>query len=530
MNGIQAGTEAMTHGRSLTLDGLLRRAAAKSPDKVAYRCGDEQRTYAGMDDRVNRLARALQERGVQRGDRVCVVMQNRLEAIEVYWAGCRLGAIVTPVNFRLVAAEVAYVFEDCDAKAVVVDVDLAPVVAAVRSQSPGLGGAVLAVGGVDVIGEGAEDYETVLGATSPEPLDLPVVSENDPAFIMYTSGTTGRPKGAVLSHLNLVTNAFNTLVMQGTRPSEDLVWLSGLPLFHIAGLAGLIPYLMFGGTAVIVPSGNFDPGESLDLLEREKVTACFYVPTQWQVICAEQARKPRELKLASMSWGASPAPPSVLQSMAETFPGVPTFNAFGQTEMSPVTTLLLGDDAIRKMGSVGKAVVNVEARLVDDDMKDVPVGEVGEIVYRGPTTVLGYWNRPEANEEAFFGGWFHSGDLCRMDEEGFIYVVDRKKDMIISGGENIYCSEVEAVIDQHPKVMQVALVGMPHEKWVETPAAFIVPTDPSDPPTEEEVIAFCKERLASYKKPTVVRVLDELPRNASGKVLKTVLREQLTSR
>jgi acyl-CoA synthetase (AMP-forming)/AMP-acid ligase II len=516
----------MTHGRSLTLDGLLRRAAATAPDKVAYRCGDDQRTYAGLDDRVNRIARALADRGVRRGDRVCVLMQNRLETVEVYWAGCRLGAIVTPVNFRLVAAEVSYLLEDCAASAMVVDGDLVSVIAEVRAQRPALGGAVLAVGGAEVI-QGAEDYETVLAATSAEPLDLPVLDENDAAFIMYTSGTTGRPKGAVLSHLNLVTNAFNTLIMQGLRPSNDLVWLSGVPLFHIAGLSGLVPYLMAAATAVIVPSGGFDPGESLDLLEREQVTGCFFVPTQWQAICAEQARRPRRLALRAMSWGASPAAPSVLQAMSETFPGVPIYNRFGQTEMSPVTTLLLGEDAVRKMGSVGKPVVNVEARLVDDDMKDVPVGEVGEIVYRGPTTFLGYWNRPEANEEAFFGGWFHSGDLCRMDEEGFIYVVDRKKDMIISGGENIYCSEVESVIDQHPKVMQVALVGMPHEKWVETPAAFVVPTDPSDPPTEAEVIAFCKERLASYKKPTVVRVLDELPRNASGKVLKTVLREQL---
>ncbi len=515
----------MTHGRSLTLDGLLRRAVATSPDKVAYRCGDDQRTYADLDDRVNRIARALADRGVRRGDRVCVLMQNRLEAVEVYWAGCRLGAIVTPVNFRLVAAEVAYVLEDCTAAALVVDAELAPVVAEVRAT---WGGPVLAVGGADVVGDGAEDYETVLAATSPEPLDLPLLDENDAAFIMYTSGTTGRPKGAVLSHLNLVTNAFNTLVMQGLRPSDDLVWLSGVPLFHIAGLSGLVPYLMLGATAVIVPSGNFDPGDALDLLEREQVTGCFYVPTQWQAICAEQARRPRRLALRAMSWGASPAAPSVLQAMSETFPGVPIYNRFGQTEMSPVTTLLLGEDAIRKMGSVGKPVLNVEVRLVDDDMHDVPLGEVGEIVYRGPTTFLGYWNRPEANEEAFSGGWFHSGDLCRMDEEGFLYVVDRKKDMIISGGENIYCSEVETVLDQHPKVREAALVGMPHEKWVETPAAFVVPTDPSDPPTEAELIAFCKERLASYKKPTVVRVLDELPRNASGKVLKTVLRQQLT--
>jgi acyl-CoA synthetase (AMP-forming)/AMP-acid ligase II len=212
--------------------------------------------------------------------------------------------------------------------------------------------------------------------------------------------------------------------------------------------------------------------------------------------------------------------------MADTFRGVANYNAFGQTEMSSVTCVLLGEDAVAKMGSVGKPVVNVEARIVDDQMVDVAVGEPGEIVYRGPTVLQGYWNNPEATAEGFAGGWFHSGDVCRMDEDGFIFVVDRKKDMIISGGENIYCAEVEAVIDAHPNVKEVALIGIPHERWVETPRAIVVAVDPGDPPSEEDVIKFCRERLASYKKPTSVVVVDELPRNASGKILKTVLRDE----
>ncbi len=292
---------------------------------------------------------------------------------------------------------------------------------------------------------------------------------------MYTSGTTGRPKGAVLSHLNLVVNTFNLLIAERIGSGDDHVWLSGLPLFHIAGLSGILPYLVLGGTSVIVPSGDFHPGATLDRLAGERITACFFVPTQWQAICAEQSRTPRELSLRIISWGASPA---VLEAIAEVFPTAANYNAFGQTEMSPVTCLLLGEDAIRKLGSVGRPIVDVEARIVDDEMRDVPVGQVGEIVYRGPTTFLGYWDRHKANEEAFAGGWFHSGDLCRMDEEGFIYVVDRKKDIIISGGENIYCSEVEVVIDRHPKVSQVAVVGLPHEKWVETPAASSWPPTP----------------------------------------------------
>jgi acyl-CoA synthetase (AMP-forming)/AMP-acid ligase II len=210
--------------------------------------------------------------------------------------------------------------------------------------------------------------------------------------------------------------------------------------------------------------------------------------------------------------------------MADSFPGVPNFNMFGQTEMSSVTCVLRGEDAIRKMGSVGTPIINVEARIVDEEMTDVPVGLVGEIVYRGPTVMREYWRNPEATAEAFAGGWFHSGDLCRMDDDGFITVVDRAKDMIVSGGENIYCAEVEAAIDAHPKVAEVAVVGVPHETWVETPRAVVVPVDPADPPTLEEIVEHCRTRLASYKKPTSLVVLDELPRTASGKVQKFRLR------
>jgi acyl-CoA synthetase (AMP-forming)/AMP-acid ligase II len=211
--------------------------------------------------------------------------------------------------------------------------------------------------------------------------------------------------------------------------------------------------------------------------------------------------------------------------MADTFPGVPNYNMFGQTEMSSVTCVLRGEDAIRKMGSVGRPIVNVEARIVDEEMNDVPAGEAGEIVYRGPTVMRGYWNKPEADAEAFAGGWFHSGDLCVADDEGFITVVDRAKDMIISGGENIYCAEVEAAVDAHPKVAEVAVIGVPHEKWVQTPQAVIVPVDPADPPGQAEITEHCRQHIASYKKPTSVRIVDALPRNAVGKVQKFKLRE-----
>ena len=515
--------KGLDRARSMAHGEQLARLARTRPDKLAYRFLDRDLTFGQLDDRVNRLAAALAERGVGYSDRVATLMTNRLEVVETYLASAKLGAICVPINFRLVPDEISYILADSGAAALVVDHGLAATAGAARASMEGPDICFVADGAPEPAGAGAEAYEAVLDAAPAHAPDV-VVSEMDPAFIMYTSGTTGRPKGAILSHFNLLMNTYHMLGYMGINGSDE-VWLSGLPLFHIGGLNGILPYLLLGGTTVMLPSGQFDAGEVVDALEREQVTGCYFVPTQWQQICAVPGVKHRNLALRRISWGASVAPPSVLQAMADTFPGVPNYNAFGQTEMSSVTCVLLGEDAVRKMGSVGKPVGNVEVRIVDPEMNDVPEGDVGEIVYRGPTVMQGYWNKPEATAEAFEGGWFHSGDLVRRDEDGYIYVVDRKKDMIISGGENIYCAEVEAVIDAHPGVAEVALIGVPDPKWVETPRAIVVAKDVENPPTEEEIIAWCKERLASYKKPSSVAFVASLPRNASGKVLKTQLRQ-----
>ena len=514
----------LNSARRLSYGEQLARTTRKTPDARALKFGDEQRTFRELDERVTRLANALAERGVSYGDRVATFMMNRLEVVETYLAACRLGAICVPINFRLVPDEVTYIASDSGTTALVVDSDLAETGGVVRERVPAIKTCLVVADNADAAGPGAELYEPVLAAGSDEPpvIDVP---EHDPAFIMYTSGTTGRPKGAVLSHFNLLINTYNVMASIGVREADE-VFLSGLPLFHIGGLNLISPQLLLGGTSVILPTGEFDPALTVDLLERDEVTGCYFVPTQWQQICAVPGIRERKLKLRRLLWGASVAPPSVLQAMSETFPGVPTYNCFGQTEMSSLTTVLSGEDAIPKMGSVGKPIVNVEARIVDVEMSDVPQGEVGEIVYRGPTVMQSYWNNPEATAEAFYGGWFHSGDLVREDEDGYMYVVDRKKDMIISGGENIYSAEVEAVIDAHPKVREVAIIGAPHEKWVETPLAVVVADDSSDPPSEDEIIEWCRGRLASYKKPTRVVFVDALPRTASGKVLKFELRQE----
>ncbi|MDT5018780.1 MAG: fatty-acyl-CoA synthase, partial [Mycobacterium sp.] len=257
-------------------------------------------------------------------------------------------------------------------------------------------------------------------------------------------------------------------------------------------------------------------------LEAEKVTSMFLVPAQWQVVCAEQRANPRKLALRTLSWGAAPASDTLLREMFETFPGTQIYAAFGQTEMSPVTCMLLAQDALRKLGSVGKVIPTVAARVVDDNMNDVAVGEVGEIVYRAPTLMAGYWNNPKATAEAFAGGWFHSGDLVRQDDEGYVWVVDRKKDMIISGGENIYCAEVENVLAGHPAIAEVAVIGRSDERWGEVPVAIAAVTDSAV--NLADLDEFLTERLARYKHPKGLEVVDALPRNPAGKVLKTELR------
>ena len=522
-----SNADSIDAARGMTLGAQLARQARVAPESIAYRFGDRVVTFDAVDQRVSRLASAFAVLGVGHGDRIAILMHNSIEFVEVFWAAARLGAISVPINFRLAAAEIAYVLHDCGARVLIVDDAMADTARASTDTDSGVGGPVVLVVGADAgrAGGRAGSYEAVLAAGNRSFLPERPVGLDDPAFIIYTSGTTGRPKGAVLSHMNLLINTYTKIATHGITGAGE-VWLSGLSLCHIAGVSSLLPCLLLGGTCVVMPSGQFDAAEMVRVIEAEGVTCCFLVPTQWKELCAVPDVGQRCRSLRQIAWGGSNAPLDVLESMAESFPDVATFNTFGQTEMSPLTCVLRGEDSVRKMGSIGTPVPNVEVRIVDEEMRDVADGEIGEIVYRGPTVMLGYWNDPAATEVAFAGGWFHSGDLVRRDDEGFVFVVDRKKDMIISGGENIYSAEVEAVIGAHPAVDDVAVIGMPHPRWVETPVAVIVARPGQTPPTLADITEWCRERLASFKKPTALRIVDVLPRNASGKVLKNVLRER----
>jgi fatty-acyl-CoA synthase len=501
----------------------LARHALMQPDATALRFLGRTTTWGELDRRVTALAGALSRRGVGFGDRVLILMLNRTEFIETVLATNLLGAIAVPVNFRMTPPEIAFLVGDCEARVVVTESVLAGVATAVRGLDPTLATVIVAGGASE---DGLLGYDDLLAeaGSGPGALETPDIPNDSPALIMYTSGTTGRPKGAVLTHNNIAGQAMTNLFTVSPDINGDVGFV-GVPLFHIAGVGNIVSGLLLGLPTVLYPLGAFDPGALLDVLETEGVTAIFLVPAQWQAVCAEQKANPRRLRLRVLSWGAAPASDRVLRDMAETFPGTQILAAFGQTEMSPVTCMLLSADAIRKLGSVGKVIPTVAARVVDDDMNDVPVGQVGEIVYRAPTLMAGYWNNPKATAEAFAGGWFHSGDLVRQDEEGYVWVVDRKKDMIISGGENIYCAEVENALAGHPAIAEAAVIGRPHEKWGEVPVAIVALSAAAQTElTLAELGEFLAERLARYKHPKALEVVDALPRNPAGKVLKTELR------
>ena len=494
------------------------RAARRRGERAAVIQREGVITYAALAERNEQVAAGLAARGLGPGDRVAVLMRNRPEFLEVSLGALRLGCIIVPVNFRMVAAEVGFLLADSGAGVLVTDTQSSAVAAAAVGAAPQR--CDLIVVGEEVVG--AQAYRNLLRTPLTAP---PAVAESAEAGIMYTSGTTGRPKGAVLTHLNLVMATISALMAKGTGRDDEVMYVN-LPLFHVGGLKMGLSSLMCEASMILVESGRFNAAEAVDDLERHRATDCCFVAMQWREICALPGITERRLALRRLAWGTQAADLDTLEVIRRTFGGIPVNVSFGQTEMAGLTCRLSGEDFERKKGSVGRPVPHVEARIVDEAMHDVGVGEVGEIVYRGPALMKGYWHLSEANAAGFTDGWFHSGDLCRFDADGFVYVVDRITDMIVSGGENIYSAEVEAAVATHPAVADVAVIAAPHQRWGESPLAVIVVGDGSSPPSLDEIVAHCRERIAAYRAPTRLEVVDELPRNASGKVVKPLLRER----
>src|SRR5436305_3972777 len=381
------------------VDHVARHAHA-TPDRVAIRFEGQSITWAELDDRVRRVAAGLHAQGVHKGDRVAILMLNRPEFVESTLAANAIGAIAVPVNFRLAPEEAAYVLRHSDARVLVTDAPLAGLAAAAVTAA-GTSTRLVSVGMPDAGEEAFIAFDDLRAGAAEAP--VVDIAERDVALIMYTSGTTGRPKGAMLTHLNLLMQAI-TGIRTSRLHDDGNVGLVNVPLFHIAGIGGLVPALMLGTTSVIMPTAPFDAQTTLDVIEAEGVTSLFLVPAQWQVLCAHPDATRRTRSLRTISWGAAPATVPLLETMAKTFPAAEIVSVFGQTEMSPVTTALPSADAVRKIGSVGKPIPTIAARVVDEQMNDVPRGEVGEIVYRGPSLMAGYWNNPAATAEAVVGG------------------------------------------------------------------------------------------------------------------------------
>lgn len=504
--------------RQLSLGELLSRNARKFPHKEALVVGEKRLSYRRLDERVNKLANAMKTLGIKKGDKVATYLKNGLEIIEVYFAAAKIGAVAVPINFRLAPGEIAFILNDSESRLLFLDREFWSNIEIIKDQMGNVEKYIL------VAGPPADeyvDYEDFLGAGEQANPKLPV-DEDDDAFILYTAGTTGRPKGALLSHKNIFIDAM-TMALEHHHSFEDR-HLCVPPLFHSAALCAMVIHMIVIGTTIVMR--DFDPLELLKMIEKERITFVFLVPSMWIFLLnLPELEKYDTSSLRIASTGGAVMPVSVKKAIMSKFPNSGVIDTFGQTEMAPCATTLKARDALRKEGSVGLPLAIVEVRIVDELMNDVPVGEVGEIVYRGPNMFKGYYKKPVETQEAFYGGWFHSGDMVQQDEEGFIYVKDRKKDMLISGGENIYPAEIEEVLYSHPKIIEAAVIGVPDPQWGESVKAFIVLKE-GQQMTSEEVVAHCTNHLARYKRPSHVEFLNALPRNAAGKVLKRELRSR----
>ncbi len=505
--------------RQQALGDVLRRTARRVPDKTAIVSGDVRLTYADLDAAVNRAAHALTDRGLAKGDRLALLSHNCWQFVVLSFATAKLGVVLVPVNFMLGKDEIAFILEHSGASAMVVEDALAPVAEqALSGLDVGVRG-VIRLGGRDVPA-GWEDVDAWSSTGDDREPDV-LVADDDPLRLMYTSGTESRPKGAVLTSRSLLAQ-YVSCIVDGGMTADD-VEVHSLPMYHCAQLDCFLgPDVYLGATNVILPGP--DPDTVLRTLAAERATKFFAPPTVWIGLLRSSRFDTTDLSpLRKGYYGASAMPVEVLREIQTRLPDVRLWNFYGQTEMAPLATILPPEDQLERAGSAGRAALNVETRLVDDDGVPVPPGTVGEIVHRSPQATLGYWRDEQKTAEAFRDGWFHSGDLGVMTENGYLTVVDRKKDMIKTGGENVASREVEEVVYALDGVAEVAVFGVPHPRWIEAVVAVVVPKSGATL-DEQAVLEHCRARLAGYKCPKRVVLADALPKNPSGKILKRELR------
>jgi long-chain acyl-CoA synthetase len=488
----------------LNLASIVIESAARMPDGAAVRLGDATLTYAELDERSARLATLLHEGGLEAGDRIGVMLPNVPEFPVAYYGVLRAGGVVVPMNVLLKRREIAFYLEDSGAKLLLAWHGFA--------EEARVGAADA---GAELIEVEPASFAELLAGQEPA-AGLADTSAEDTAVILYTSGTTGKPKGAELTHFNLSRNADIASRTTCVIAESDIV-LGTLPLFHSFGqTVSMNASLRVGATLTLIP--RFDPEEALATMERDRVTHFYGVPTMYGALLHHPGRERFDTSaLRTCITGGASMPVEVLRGFEEAF-GCVVCEGYGLSETSPVASSN-HPDMERKPGSIGTPLEEVEMKVVDEDDEEVAQGEVGEIVIRGHNIMKGYWQRPEATAEAMRGGWFHSGDMARVDEEGYFFIVDRKKDLIIRGGYNVFPREVEEVLYEHPKIREAAVLGIPHDQLGEEVGAAVVLHD-GEELAPEEVSEFVKERIAAYKYPRAVWFMDDLPKGPTGKILK----------
>ena len=501
------------------LSAILKNTVEKYPDRTALIHLEFRWTYEELNSRVNRLADSLLSMGVKKDDGIALMFFNSNHFVEVYFAAVKIGAVAVPVNFRFVGPEIEHIINDSEATIFFYGNEFQEIISECRPRLNHVR-KFITVDSTDATL--AADYEQFLNEG--ENLEPGVtVAEDDICQIMYTSGTTGKPKGAVITHRAVMWNMVNTI--WGREDQEAEIALIIGPLYHTAALNNhLTIQVALGGTSILIK--KFDPVHVLEVIQRERATTISGSPTMYHLMLQHpDAHKFDASSITKCTVGSAILPGETKRQLEKFFPNISgIYDLYGCTEAAPSITGLKGKDSVRKHGSVGRALPFLQVRIVDEADQIVPADTVGELICRGPNVMQGYHGQPEASREALRGGWLHTGDMARMDNEGFITIVDRKKDMIISGGENISPREVEEVLHTHPLIGDAAVVGVAEDVWGEAVRAFVVMQEGAEL-TEADVVQHCKRNLASYKKPKYVSFVDDIPRNPSGKIVKTKLRQ-----
>ena len=505
---------------------ILLRSAARHPDRRVLRFRQKNYTYRELNETVNRCAHGLLELGLRKGDRVAILSHNSDHFIICWWALMKIGAIVTPVNWMLKAEEIRYIVDHAEARAFFVEDSLVQNVVDIKDALH----TVQTFGSIHLTGSPVPgdwmNIEALWRDERPATEPQAEILHDDVATLLYTSGTEAAPKGVMNTHLNFVSTIPSAQADLLLR--RDDVMLGGIPLYHVAGMWMFKACCALGALTLLeyVP----DLGEILELTHEERVTRWCWPVTVYINLLNMPGFEKYDLKsLRVCQFFGSPAPPTLLARWREVVPGVVFMNSYGQTEMTPLGSTISGQELDARPGSVGRSMLPVELKIFGPDDTERPRGEVGEIVARGPNIMSGYYKEAEKTARTHRGGWHHTGDLGRMDEEGYLYFVDRLKDMIKTGGENVASADVEVSLFRHPKISDVAVIGLPDEVWGEAITAVVVPA-PGQSLEEQEIIAWCRANMARYKVPKRVMVVDQLPRNPSGKVLKRDLRRKYATK